>query len=592
MLSKATDKQIIFTNKARCRDCYRCLRNCPVNAIKLKDGQASVELERCILCGTCLKECPQNAKQFRRDLEKVKKIIRENEKVAVSIAPSFPALFEKWQIERVPSMLRKLGFNYISETAEAAFYVAQETEKYFNGKRGALSMASACPSFVSYIEKYKPGNVNNLVPVVSPMIAHGKRIKEKLGSDAKVVFIGPCLAKKGESERSEYKNIIDAVLTFRELFDWIEEEKIDFKLLEESSFDEKVIGDSRLYAMVGGMSKTAALQTDNLNTSIYSLSGLNEISDAINSFTDTSQNVLIEPLVCSMGCINGPGLEKSDQIFLRKERVIDYSAQHILCNAEAVESSLNLNTSFDNYARIIEKDFTDEQIREVLESTGKQNADDQLNCGSCGYITCLDNARAILSGMSDIETCIPYMRRLAEQRTDKIIETSPNGIVILDSQLQILHMNPAFKKFFMCTNSVIGKRISTLMDPEPFVKLTENEIEQIETTVLHENYHITCHQLLYKLPEEKQYIGIFVNITKNLADSEKLDSMREKTIQQAQELIDHQIEMAQQLAKLLGESTAKGEELVDNLLKLTRDEQIKSVGRKKNWLWDTYTPKL
>jgi iron only hydrogenase large subunit-like protein len=591
MSPRTIDKQIIYTNKARCRDCYRCLRNCPVNAIRLKNGQAAVETERCILCGLCLKECPQGAKQFRRDVEKVKKLLRDNEKVAVSIAPSFPSIFETWETERIPSVLRKLGFSYVSETAEAAFYVARESEKYFTSKNSGMCLSTACPSFVNYIEKYQPEDVKKLVPVVSPMIAHAKRIKEKLGKKSKFVFIGPCLAKKGEAERSLYAGIVDVVLTFTEFLEWIEEDGVDIKMLEASEFDEKVIGDARLFPLTGGMSKTASLEADNFNTSVYSLSGMNEIRDAINSFENTDSKILIEPLVCAAGCVNGPGLPKTPYIYSRKEKVISYAKNKHTLEFDGVEDKSDLQTSFSNDSVIQEREFTEEEIRQTLERTGKLYEEDQLNCGACGYSSCLENAKAILQGMVEYESCIPYTRRLAEQRTDKVIETSPNGIVMLNHELEILHMNPAFKKFFMCTNSVIGKRISYLMDPEPFVKLTASEKNKIDITVKHENYHITCHELLYKLPEEKQYVGIFVNITKNLADAEKLDSLREKTINQAQELLDHQIEMAQSLAKLLGENTAKGEELVENLLKLTQDEQIKSVGRKKNWLWDTYTSK-
>lgn len=585
------DQQIIYTNKARCRDCYRCLRNCPVNAIKMKDGQAFVDIERCILCGTCLKECPQNAKQFRRDLEKVKWLISENNNVAVSIAPSFAALFTEWQTDRIPSLLRKLGFTYISETAEAAYYTAIETEKYFAEKCAGICLATACPSFVDYVEKYQPEKVNNLTQVISPMIAHGKRIKEKLGAQTKVVFIGPCLAKKREAERVEYKGIVDAALTFTELLEWIEEEKIDLKMLETSEFDEKVVGEARLYPLTGGMSKTASLATDNLNTSVYSISGLERIKDAIKSFSNKNTPVLIEPLVCAFGCVNGPGQPKAENIFARRESVINYSKKKYTENENIPVCETNLIASFNHNAAIREKDFTEEQVRQIFEQTGKLQEEDRLNCGACGYATCLENAKAILMGMVEIDSCIPYTRRLAEQRMDKIIETSPNGIVILDKELEILHMNPAFKKFFMCTNSIIGKPISYLMDPEPFVKLKENGTEKIETTVRHENYGLTSHQILYKLQEEEQYIGIFVDITKNITDVEKLDTLREKTIRQAQELLDHQIEMAQQLAKLLGENTAKGEELVDNLLKLTQDEKIKNSARKKNWLWDTYTSK-
>lgn len=591
MLHKAVDNQIIFTNKARCRDCYRCLRNCPVNAIKMKDGQASVEAELCILCGTCLKECPQNAKQFRRDIEKVKRLIKENENVAVSIAPSFPALFEDWQIERVPSLMRKLGFSYVCETAEAAYFVAKETKEYFSEKEKGLCLSTACPSFVTYIEKYQTKKVDNLTPIVSPMVAHAKRLKNKLGSHWKVVFIGPCIAKKAEAERIEYKGLIDGTLTFTELLEWMEEEKIDLKQYEASEFDEQVAGDSRLYALTGGMSKTASLETDNLNTSVYAMSGYTEIVDSIYSFDGTHSKIMIEPLICQSGCVNGPGLPKSSTVYKRKENVINYAKQKNNCSAVVDERNVKLTTTFNHAAGLIREDYSEEQIRQVLEQTGKQNEEDQLNCAACGYPTCLENAKAIISGMVEIESCIPYMRRLAEQRTDKIIETSPNGIVILNKELEIIHMNPAFKKFFMCTNSVIGKRISYLMDPEAFIKLKESDTVTVEETVNHTSYNIVCHQILYKLKEDDQYIGIFVDITKNLSDEEKLDSLRERTISQAQELLEHQIEMAQQLAKLLGENTAKGEELVENLLKLTQDEKVKSIGRNKNGLWDTYTTK-
>ena len=587
MLQKAVDNQIIFTNKARCRDCYRCLRNCPVNAIKIREGQAFVEVERCILCGTCLKECPQNAKQFRRDVARVKQLLAENKNVAVSIAPSFPALFEDWQIKRVPSVLRQLGFNYISETAEAAFFVANETKDYFANMGKGLCLSTACPSFVTYVEKYQPEMVKNLIPVVSPMIGHARRLKQKLGNHWKVVFIGPCLAKKAEAERPEFRDLVDVALTFTELLEWIEEDKIDIKLFEASNFDEKVNGNARLFALTGGMTKTASMETDNLNPKIHAVSGFKDISDAMNSISDTNLPVLLETLMCSAGCINGPGLPKSQKVYSRKEYVINYSRNITNEEENADELNVSLSTSFNYNAAFREQSFSGEEISSVLEKTGKQNKDDQLNCGACGYSSCIENAKAILSGMVEIESCIPYMRRLAEQRTDKIIETSPNGIVILNKELEILHMNPAFSRFFMCTNSIIGKRISYLMDPEQFIKSKEHGVDLVEETVNHANYDITCHQLLYKLPDDNQYIGIFVDITKNISDVEKLDSLRKKTIQQARELLDHQVEMAEQLAKLLGENAARGEVLVENLLELTEDKQKKN----KNWLRDTYTTK-
>ncbi|MBX3007341.1 MAG: 4Fe-4S binding protein [Melioribacteraceae bacterium] len=584
------NSQILFTNKARCRDCYKCLRHCPVNAIKMEGGQAFVQIERCILCGTCLKECPQGAKQFRRDIEVVKKLIAENENIAVSIAPSFPALFEEWQWNRIPSLLRKLGFTFITETAEAAYHTAVETEHYFSKKNSGMCLSTACPSFVNYIEKYSSENVDSLTPIVSPMIAHARRLKRKLGYETKIVFIGPCLAKKAEAEREEHTGLIDAVLTFTELVEWIEEFQIDFKSFEPCEFDELVSGSSRLFSLSGGMAKTASLETDNLNSTIYAMSGIERIEDSIQSFQNTKSKILIEPLICASGCVNGPGLPRTENIYSRKDKVIRYSRLMQSDNTGA-SNNVDLRTGFDHSCGIKDNNFTEAQLRQILEQTGKTNEEDQLNCGACGYISCIENAKAILMNMVEIESCIPYMRRLAEQRTDKIIESSPNGIVIINNQLEILHVNPAFKKFFMCTNSIIGKRISYLIDPEPFVKVKDSETNMVEITQRHDSYGITCHQFIYKMPDEDQYIGIFVDITKNITDVEKLDTLREETIGKAQELLEHQIEMAQQLAKLLGENTAKGESLVENLLKLTQDEKMKNLNRKKNWLWDTYTSK-
>jgi uncharacterized Fe-S cluster-containing protein len=211
-----------------------------------------------------------------------------------------------------------------------------------------------------------------------------------------------------------------------------------------------------------------------------------------------------------------------------------------------------------------------------------------LNCGSCGYATCHDKAIAVLQGLAEPEMCIPYMRRLAEQRTDKICETSPNGIVMLDERLNILSMNPAFRKFFSCSNAVAGRRISYLMDPEPFERLASSDEPLVVVTVRHEKYNLVCHEILYKLPEEKQYVGIFVNITSSLANEEKLKELRSQTARQARELMEHQILMAQKMAQFLGESTARGEELVRNMLMLVADPKSEKDNR---WLWDMYTSK-
>jgi uncharacterized Fe-S cluster-containing protein len=241
-------------------------------------------------------------------------------------------------------------------------------------------------------------------------------------------------------------------------------------------------------------------------------------------------------------------------------------------------------------------EITEDAIRAIHRKTGKETEKDLLNCGACGYPTCRDKAIAVIRGYAELEMCIPYVRKLAQQRTDKIIETSPNGIVILNEKLEILTMNPAFVKFFRSSKSIIGNRIATLMDPEPFEKLLVSDEEMTEVIVNHGNFGFTAHEKIYKLKDDEsdskvQIVGIFVDITKSIIDKKKLDALRTKTIMQAQELLDHQISMAQELAKFLGESTARGEDLVENLIKLTNDEQKSSKDDRGKWLRDIYTSK-
>lgn len=590
MKNKKLTNQIIYTNEARCQDCYRCVRVCPVNAIMMKEGQAQVVSDKCILCGTCIRECPQDAKSYRRDIERVKRLLVNHESIAVSIAPSFATVYEDWKRERIPSLLRKLGFTHISETSEAAGFVAEETAKIINTRPENTHIATACPAFVNYAEKYNPSLVSKLVPVVSPMIAHAMRIKAKFGDDTRVVFIGPCIAKKDEAEKSEFAGLIDAVLTFEELNIWIEEEEVDIKMLETSDFDDLPTENSSLFPLVGGLIRTASLSTDLLSDTMLPVSGVEEINEMVKTLEKSNHNFVVEPLFCAQGCTNGPGIDCCKTVFEKKADLLEYTAQRKTKKTDDDKLNVDLSTRYRIRAEAAER-FSEAEIRKVLEKTGKAEEENQLNCGACGYDSCRDKAIAVLMGMAEYNMCLPYVRRMAEQRTDKIIESSPNGIVILDEQLRILHMNPAFRKFFKTTSSICGKSISYLMDPELFIKLREGEKDKIEQTVVYDNYNLVTHQLMYKLRSENQLVGVFVNITKNTKDNQKLDDLKQKTIIQAQELLEHQVKMAQKLAMYLGESTAKGEELVDNLMKYTKDEQVNNKINNNRWLWDIYTSK-
>jgi len=588
---KDKELQVVFTNKARCRDCYRCIRNCPVKAIEMKKGQASVIDSRCIHCGTCIAECPQKAKTYRREVELVRELLKSGKKVAASIAPSFASFYEGWERVRIPSALRKIGFSYIAETSVGAYYTSQITKEIFNQKSSNGIISSACPAVVSYIEKYHPELIDRLAQTVSPMIAHSRHIKKRLGEEFKIVFIGPCIAKKAESDRKEYQDDIDYVITFDELNELFADEEINLANFEASDFDEYAPQNALLYPLSGGLLKTSGYDTDIAQTKVIALSGFEDVKEMADYLTKNNfENILFEPLFCKNGCINGKGITSEKNMFERKEEIFNYFKKYPNKEFKPIEG-LDLTTNFYRDVAIDNKQYSEDELLQILEKTGNSSEENRLNCQSCGYNTCEEKARAVLDGMAEIDMCIPFMRRKAEMKNDKIIESSPNGIVIVDEHLKIISMNPAFRRFFMCSEAIIGKPISYLMDPEPFVRIATKHEDIIELTQKHENYGIVCHQIIYELKNEKQIVGIFVNITKNIADKSKLDDIRQRTIKEARQLLSHQISMAQNIAKLLAESTAQGEALVENILKITEEQSPTSVEAEKDkrgWIWDMY----
>jgi PAS domain S-box-containing protein len=559
-------------------------------------GQAFVIEDRCILCGNCILVCPQHAKKYRRDIDKARQLIASGRKVVVSVAPSYIAAFEKWEASRLPSALRSLGFQHIGVTSLGAYEVAQGTADVVNKDRTGTHICTACPVVVNCVEKYHADYIPLLVDSVSPMVAHAKMLKQRFGEESAVVFVGPCIAKKGEAERSEVNGLVEAVLTFEELAEWMEEAGIELKRCEESAFDESPVPVSTLFPLIGGLIKTADMPLDAHSIEAITVSGSSEIEDAFSYIAD-GRPLVVEGLYCQQGCINGPGVTSRKSLLERKLDIINYSAQ-VTPPAELQRklSASDLHTTFGPRPVLTEEPIAEDKIREVLRKTGKEAEADMLNCGACGYATCREKAIAVLHGYAELEMCIPYVRKMAQQRTDKIIETSPNGIVILNEQLEILTMNPAFCKFFCCNEALIGKRIANLMDPEPFEKLAIGRDEMSEAIINHQKYNFVAHQKMYKLRDDTdemktQIVGIFVDISKSMTDKNKLDSLRAKTLMQAQDLLDHQINMAQELAKFLGESTARGEELVENLFKLTEDEEKTNRAQKENWVWKTYSSK-
>lgn len=572
-----TDKDktnVIYTLTANCQDCYRCVRVCPVKAIRVSNGQAYIQDELCIKCGTCVRECPQGAKTIRSGIDDVKELLSSGRKVAASVAPSFPALFSGWRSLRLPSALRLLGFSYISETAEGASIVADKA--YEVREKG--SICTACPAVVNYIEKYRNEYIDRLMPIVSPMIAHGRLLKKRLGDDWAVVFIGPCAAKKHEALRLEHEGIIDGVLTFAELLKWMEEEGIDLATCSESGFEsEGDLRSARLFPLEGGMLKTANISYDGTNADALCISGNENVIELLDVPAEEWGYNIVEPLFCSGGCINGPCLPSKKKRFRRKQELCDFSASTTAILKVRGNAEIDCCTDFrDETASVAPEAISESRINEILEETGKGDPALQLNCGACGYKSCRENAMAVARGMAEPDMCMPYMRRLAQQRTDIIIETSPNGVVVLDDHLHIMHMNPAFQELFSCNNSLLGRHISCLLDVDSFEQLASGHTNTRDSIRMKDG--IKYHEVAYTLKEEKQYVGIYTDVSDLKFDKNQIDAIRNQTLEHVRELLYHQIDFSQKMAHYLGKSTAESEELVKKITNLYDGENRFNAG--------------
>ncbi|AFH48244.1 NtrC family signal transduction histidine kinase [Ignavibacterium album JCM 16511] len=404
---------IVTTITDRCKRCYSCIRECPAAAIRVVDGQAKVIEERCISCGHCVKVCSQDAKQIFSEIDIVFDLLRTNKVVAI-VAPSFAASFPE-NYKRVPTALRKLGFTQVVETAFGADLIANHYSEILKSEADKTIISSACPAVVSFIQKYYVELVPNLAKVVSPMIALGRYLKQELGDEIKIVFIGPCVAKKHEAVDDEVYGVIDAVLTFHELKEMFDEKQIEINSLEESEFDPPHAMMGKAYPLAGGLLKTTDINDDVLEKDIIVVEGKKKVLEIIEEIAHNNINAKFTDILFCEGCISGPAIDTTLNYYSRREKVIDYIQEKINNVDRRVWKSnlynarkLNLIRNFkaDNQRRPMPDE---EKIREILAQTKKFTPKDELNCGACGYETCREYAIAIAKGLAEKEMCLPYL---------------------------------------------------------------------------------------------------------------------------------------------------------------------------------------
>lgn len=535
--------------KSNCKNCYKCIRNCPVKAIRFSGNQAHIISNECILCGQCFVVCPQNAKEIVNETEKAKVLIQSGEKVVVSLAPSFIANYEGVGIESMREALKKLGFYDVEETAIGATIVKTEYERMLKEGNKDVLISSCCHSVNLLIQKYFPDQLQYLADVMSPMQAHCYDIKKRY-PDAKTVFIGPCVAKKDEA--SHYEGLVDAVLTYEELTDWLISENIALK----QDIDDYEKSKARFFPTTGGILKTMA---QDLNE--YTYLAIDGTENCINALKDIQSGKIhkcfIEMSSCIGSCVGGPVMEK-----YHKTPVQAYNAVARYAGKEDFEVEQPESFELRKFFTTIEKELrtpSEVEIQEVLKQMGKTKPSDEINCSSCGYPTCRDKAIAIIHGKSEISMCLPFLKEKAESFSDSIINNTPNGIIVLNDKLEVQQINRAARKILNVrfASDVLGEQVVRILDPQVFMQVRDSRRTIRNKRLYLAEYKKYVEQTVVYDLEGNMIICIMRDVTDEEGERKKKESISQRTVEIADKVVEKQMRIVQEIASLLGETAAE-----------------------------------
>ena len=557
--------EFLKLKKSNCKNCYKCIRHCPVKSIRFSGNQANIVGNECILCGQCFVVCPQNAKEIADETERVKVLIDSGAPVIASIAPSFIANYDGVGFEELKAALKKLGFADAEETAVGATIVKREYERLLNEDDRNILISSCCHSVNLLIQKYYPSCLPYLADVLSPMQAHCKDIKQRY-SNAKTVFIGPCVAKKDEADY--YTGITDAVLTYEELTEWFEAAGI----VPEKKLDKSDESLARFFPTTGGILKT--MQKNMRPDYTYlAVDGVENCMAALHDIEEgNSEHCFIEMSACAGSCIGGPVMEKYHRMPVRDYYAVAHYAGKKDFNV-AQPDPFTLRKEMDYIGRKLPYP-SESEIREALHRMGKLRPEDELNCGSCGYNTCREKAVAIIQGKAEVSMCLPFLKERAENFSDNIINNTPNGIVVLNDKYEVQQINRAALKLMNIPreSDVMGEPIIRILDPKPFMDVQRTGRTVRDEKVYLAEYDKYIEQTIVLDKEYKALICIMRDVSDEEQQKQRKEELSRQTVETADKVVDKQMRIVQEIASLLGETAAETKIALTKLKESMTDE--------------------
>ena len=543
--------------KSNCKNCYKCIRSCPVKAIRFSGNQAHIIGNECILCGHCFVMCPQNAKEIVDSTEKVRVLLQSGDPVMVSLAPSFIANYEGIGIESMRRALKKLGFYDVEETAIGATIVKTEYERMLLEEQRDIIISSCCHSINLLIQKYFPASLEYLADVMSPMQAHCADIKKRMPK-AKTVFIGPCVAKKDEAEY--YEGIVDAVLTFEELTNWLKAERIEL----DKEIDNTPESRARFFPTTGGVLKTMAQ-----NAPGYTYLALDGVENCMSALRDIESGKIhkcfIEMSACVGSCIGGPVMEKYHNTAPIKDymTIANYAGERDFDVAQPAPMNLKKHFTMIEHKLALPSDY---EIMTVLRQMGKFKSSDELNCGSCGYNSCRDKA--------EISMCLPFLKDKAESFSDTIVKNTPNGLIVLNEDLEVQQINTAALKIMniRAESDVLGEPVIRILDPSMFIQVKNSGRALHDQRIYLAEYKKYIEQTVVYDQESRLLVGIMRDITDEEAAREKKARINQQTVEVADTVVEKQMRIVQEIASLLGETAAETKIALTKLKESIGDE--------------------